>query len=149
MKIQTKLLLKSILLCGIVTFFGCSGFAAELKTVPYQISGEMVLGPSKNFLNAGFDFEFYNKSEKKINDFTIVFYLFDEDGNPPSTGKNNFVFKISSSIEPGEELSSSVSLDKYLSYVPDEPYEVDYLYVSSITYSDGTQWSDPFGFLKF
>lgn len=136
------LFLLSVFLSG-----GCSVFAAS--DIPYSISGEMVLEDSSIYNNAGLDFTFYNGSEKKIDEFTIVLYLFDEDGEPPLTGRNNIVLKVNAEIDAFSSADICVSLDKYFSFVPSIPYTVDFFYASVICYEDGSQWTDPFGLKVF
>ena len=74
--------------------------------------------------------------------------LFDEDGNPLSFGKNNIVAKVNVPLAAGEGINGCISLDPFLFEIPDYEYEVDYLYVSLITYEDDSVWSDPFGLCK-
>lgn len=112
---------------------------------PYLIKGEMVLDKENYDSFSTFAFEFLNKSDKSIKSFTLVFYLFDEDGNPPVSGRPNIVNTIKHSVGPGDRLESSFSLDRYINLVPENPWLVDYLYVSLIEYDDGTVWKDPFG----
>lgn len=140
---KNKILKYSSFLLLLFTFCGCSVFANNLA--PYQISGKMVIDSSGNYESAGLEFRFFNKSEKNVKDFTIVFFLFDDDGNPPLSGKNNIVIKINEFVDRMDYLESTVSIDKYLTLIPNEPYSVDFLYVSQINYEDGSQWNDPFG----
>ncbi len=121
----------------------CSNFSKQ--NPPYVVSGEMVIEDSRDYENGGFDFSFFNKSDKAVVSFTLVFYLFDEEGNPPLSGKNNITLKIAERVEPLEKLEMCVSIDRYLTYVPSEPFTADFIYVSKIIYEDGTQWSDPYG----
>lgn len=134
-----------ILVC--IFFSSCNLFAVE--EIPYLIKGEMVVDSSSKYEAAGFDFNFINKSEKNIKSFTVVFYIFDEDGNPPALGRNNIVITINSEVLSQESYESCVSLDSFLYEIPEEPYEVDYLYVSKIVYEDDSVWSDPFGLCAF
>ncbi len=119
-------------------------FASE-RDIPYEINGEMTVEPSDEYKKAGFDFTFKNKSSKGISDFTVVFYLFDENGAPPIVGKNNIVFKVYVPVDGLEEKNICVSLDDFFDKDLDFPYDVDFLYVSHIVYQDKTEWSDPFG----
>ena len=129
----------------VLLFISCDIFA---QIPPYAVSGEMVLDNEEYEGEALFEFDIYNKSDKTIEEFTIVFYLFDEDGNTPLTGRSNIVSKIKATVEPYESFESSFSLMKFLTVIPEYPYSVDYLYLSRITYSDGSVWSDPIG-MKF
>lgn len=109
----------------------------------------MVVDSSSKYETVGFDFNFINKSEKNIKSFTVVFYIFDEDGNPPALGRNNIVITINSEVLSKESYESCVSLDSFFYEIPEEPYEVDYLYVSKIVYEDDSVWTDPFGLCIF
>lgn len=131
----------------IFIFSGCNLFAGNFA--PYIIDGEMVLDSSSKYEIAGLNFHFFNKSEKQIKNFTVVFYMYDEDGNPPGTGRNNVVVNITASIKGNENLNGCISLDEYLYEIPEVPYSIDYLYVSKITYADDSVWSDPLGLSVF
>lgn len=115
--------------------------------LPYQISGDITLEDSDSYSVAGLNLFFTNKSKSSIKDFTIVFYLFDEDGNPPSMTRNGFVIKIPKQIASDESVDLLINLDEYFTVIPDEQtvFLLDYLYVSSINYEDGSVYSDPFG----
>lgn len=144
---KNKILRTIFLAVCILTFCGCSSYGEN--GAPYQISGKMVTEDSCDYENAGFDFEFYNRSEKNVAGFTIVFFLFDEDGNSPILGRNNIVLQIDERVNAMDSFESCVSIDQYLTSIPEEPYIVDFLYVSAIVYEDGTQWKDSFGFYGF
>lgn len=135
-----------IFLCFILSALSCRVFS--LDSAPYLIDGEMTLETSSKYEIAGFNFYFLNKADKAVKDFTLVFYLFDEDGNPLSFGKNNIVAKVNVPLAAGEGINGCISLDPFLFEIPDYEYEVDYLYVSLITYEDDSIWSDPFGLCK-
>lgn len=136
---------KTCLLTIIFCLFSCSVLANE--KVPYQIAGDILLSDSSVYSIAALDLIITNKSIQPIKDFTIVFYLFDEDGNPPVMKRNGFVLKIDRKIESEETANILINLDEYFSVIPDDDteYQIDYLYVSGITYIDGTVYSDPFG----
>lgn len=125
-------------------FSGCAMFGKE--QVPYIVKGDMTISCENNeFQTGGVDLYFYNKSDKRVSEFTVVFNLFDEDGEPISNGRSNIVLNIRNQLEPGEIFEDCISLDKYLYEVPDYPYQIDYLYVSRIKYEDETSWTDAFG----
>ena len=42
-------------------------------------------------------------------------------------------------------MRTEFSLDDYISEMPDEAYQIDFLYVSKIEYDDGGVWEDPYG----
>ena len=115
------------------------------KNPPYAVKAEMVTDSSSIYEVAGLDFSFLNKSDQAVKSLTLVFYMFDEDGNPPGLGSNNVELEIIACVDAKSLLEDCVSLDQFLYEIPDEPYQLDYLYVSRIVYEDGQVWSDPFG----
>lgn len=133
-----------------VSFFaGCSSSLYARNNVPYVIGAEMVMDESDDFEIAGLDFQFLNKSKKNIEEITLVFCMVDEYGNPVSTGKSNMVIKVGVEISAGEYFEGTISMDKYLYEIPEEPYQIDFLYVSRIVYEDKSVWTDPFGLLVY
>lgn len=133
----------AVLLCG----SGCSMFGEVQK--PYLVRGEMVMEDSAIYEIAGLEFSFLNKSNKAVKSFTLVFYFFDEDGNAPAVGSNNVVLEIVGNVGCGRLEEDCISLDKFLYEIPEEPYVLDYMYVSRIVYEDGSEWTDPFGVYAF
>lgn len=126
----------------------CSVFARD--NVPYVINGTFVSESNiAEYEICGVDIYFLNKSDKVVNSFTVVFFLFDEEGEPVNTTKSNLVFRINESVESKESINLCLSLDQYMNYYPEEDYFIDYLYVSNISYTDGTEWSDPLGLQVF
>lgn len=128
-------------------FMGCSLYARNKS--PYLINAQMVMEDSDAYDIAGLDLYIFNKTDKCIRDFTVVFYVYDADGNPPEGMKNNLVIPVEAEIEADDELSACICLDKYLTFIPEEPFQIDFLYLSKITYEDGSEWSDPFGLNYF
>ena len=138
--VKAKLILNSFLCFFVVTNL------LNAKA-PYSIVGEMEINQKTE--EAFLEYTFCNDSKKVVKDFTIVFYVFDSDGDVPLKNKNNIVVRIQMEVGVKEELSDKIKLNEYLSYIPEEPFFVDYLYVSSINYIEGTLWNDPFGFEVF
>ena len=138
--VKAKLILNSFLCFFVVTNL------LNAKA-PYSIVGEMEINQKTE--EAFLEYTFCNESKKIVKDFTIVFYVFDSDGDVPLKNKNNIVVRIQMEVGAKEELSDKIKLNEYLSYIPEEPFFVDYLYVSSINYIEGTLWNDPFGFEVF
>ncbi len=128
-------------------FCSCSAFTKN--NIPYLIDAEMVMEDSPDYEVAGLNFDFFNKENKTVSKITMVFYLYDSDGNPVSFGKSNIVVSVGVTVEPGERIQGCISLDGFLFEYPEEVYQVDYLYLSQIVYEDGSSWSDPFGLLAF
>ena len=135
----------TILICFFCS--GCELFAKE--NLPYLIDAEMVIDDSSEYEIAGLNFDFYNRDKRNVKSFTMVFYLFDDEGNPVSLGKNNIVLTVETSVNGGERVQGCLSLDSFLYEFPEERYQVDYLYLSRIEYEDDSVWSDPFGLLAF
>lgn len=126
----------------ILSFVSCgTGFCKS----PYVIRGEMIIDDNNHSDLSVFEYSFKNLTSKTVSSFTVVFYLFDESGNSVLTGKPCITKQIDEVVYSDEICESFFSLDPYISVVPDSPYSVDYLYVSRITYTDGTIWTDPFG----
>lgn len=142
-----RMIYRPILFLLFLIFVSCNLLADNIP--PYIIDGEMVLDASSKYEAAGLDFVFLNKSEKAIKQFTLVFYMYDEYGNPPGTGRNNIVVTVTSAVKAGEKLSGCINLDSYISEIPEIPYTIDFLYVSKIVYEDDSIWSDPFGLCVF
>jgi hypothetical protein len=138
--VKAKLILNSFLCFFVVTNL------LNAKA-PYSIVGEMEINQKTE--EAFLEYTFCNDSKKVVKDFTIVFYVFDSDGDVPLKNKNNIVVRIQMEVGAKEELSDKIKLNEYLSYIPEEPFFVDYLYVSSINYIEGTLWNDLFGFEVF
>ncbi len=130
------------LLC-VFFFSGCSAFCKE--QVPYIIDAKLNMEDSSDFDIAGLDLSFLNRSERTVNEFSIVFYIFDEDGEPASLCRSNVVLSVKCELLPGEKIEKCLNLDSFFSVVPDEEYSLDYVYISRIKYADGSVWKDPFG----
>lgn len=131
------ILLMGFLSCGTVDCLSC----------PYIIDNPHVeLGTVEDKYNfAGMHFSLCNESSKTIEDFTMSFMLYDSDGNNPFVGSNCIVSKCKWNISAGALVEFIINLDPYISTVPDEPYQIDYIYVREINYTDGSSWKDPFG----
>ena len=115
------------------------------QRLPYSITGSLVNENSDAYENYGFSGVFKNHSEKAIESFTVVFFVFDDDGNCPLVGRNNVVVKIEKEILPQEKYEFVLNMDSFLPEASELDCEADYVYVSRIEYSDKTEWSDPFG----
>ena len=144
MKVKTcKLLI--LFIC--MTFFSCKAFTAE--KIPYLIESSLVMEDSSDYEIAGLKLSFLNRSDKKVSEFTIVFYLFDEDGEPASFCRSNVVLTVKNEIDAGQKLEACLNLDSFFFYEPEVNYFADYVYISRIVYEDGTSWNDPFGLMVY
>lgn len=139
---------QSIFLITISLLF-CSCTLYGNNKVPYLLEGEITIEESSNYEYAGLNLSLYNKSELDIKGVTVVFYLFDQDGNVPSIGRNNIVLNMELEVAAGKKLDCCIPMDNYLYEIPEYPYQVDYLYLSKIQYTDGSIWVDPFGIAVF
>ena len=125
------------------------GRLLALSAAPYFISGKISDESLNENEKYNFIGSFTNDSSKDVCSFTIVFYVFDEDGSCPLIQRNNVVIKIDEFIKAGKTSSFNKNLDKYFYAAAQGNYETEYLYVSRIVYSDGSEWSDPFGLEVF
>lgn len=136
------------LILSVFLVTACSADSSEI--VPYAIEGEIEMDESSELYDfAGLNMTFYNRSEKTVEEMTIVFYMFDSNGEPISIGKGNITLHVKATVESKEFENMRVSLDPFFYVIPDDVYTIDYLYVSKINYTDGSVWSDPFGILYF
>ncbi|MFA6855930.1 MAG: hypothetical protein WCR31_01860 [Treponema sp.] len=112
---------------------------------PYCIDCSVSLFSTKNeFKYAGLDVTFYNNSNKDIKSFTLTLYLYDENGNPPFS-KNCVTVENIQGVQAYGTVEFCISLDEYITVVPEEPYRTDSVYADRIEYEDETVWTDPCG----
>lgn len=134
----------------LITVFLMSCKVFPLEAVPYVIDAEFVMEEnSTDYSICGVDFFFKNKSEKEIKNITIVFFLFDKDGEPAYECRSKISASFEKFIMPGEVSYFCMSLDQFMNSIPEDPLMLDYLYISEIRYEDDTVWSDPFGLIAF
>lgn len=134
----------------LITIFCMSCKVFTLDTVPYVIDAEFVMEEnSTDYSICGVDFYLKNKSEKEIKNITIIFFLFDKDGEPAYECRSKISASVEKSIMPGEVSNFCMSLDQFMNSIPEDPLMLDYLYISEIQYEDDSVWSDPFGLIAF
>ena len=139
---------KILFVLGVFIFCSWNSFAK--MRVPYTVSGEFTLDENPSVYEmCGINVFFQNDADVEVEEFTIVFFLFDSDGEPVSTGKNNISIRVEEKVFPKESYNCCLSLDDYMYLEPAEDFYVDYMYVSKILYSDGSVWDDPFGMQLF
>lgn len=127
---------------------GCKTYS--LEKIPYVMTGDFVMEESSaDYSICGVDFFLLNKSEKEIKNLTIVFFLFDKDGEPAFECRSKISAQIEKDISAGEDCSFCMSLDNFMNSIPSEYLIVDYLYLSKIEYQDGSVWEDPYGLVAF
>jgi hypothetical protein len=117
-----------------------SGSSLQARDIcPYCINGYVSLVPeSGEFKYAGMYITFYNRTDKNINLITFTFFLYDKDGNPPFFENNCITVDYVQEVRARDTLDFCIGLDEYVASVPDEPYQIDYLYAAKIEYEDGT-----------
>jgi len=131
-------------------FLNISCVAFPQNSIPYAMSGEFVMEDGcQDYSICGVDVFLLNKSNKEIENISIVFFLFDKDGEPAYECRNKISAKIEQYIAPEESASFCISLDRFMNAIPSEPLLVDYLYLAKIEYEDGSVWEDPYGLAAF
>lgn len=140
-----RFLVAAVLLLGTCLLMSC-GTIFNVDC-PYVLNDPHVeLGyKADNHKYAGAYFEFFNDSSKTVKEFSVSFLLFDSDGKSPFIGSNQITSKIVTSLGPEQSDDFIVNLDPYLTVVPSEPYEMDFVFIKKIIYTDGSTWSDPMG----
>lgn len=140
--------LKILTFLFLILMAGCSAYSVE--TTPYTISADFVMEEDSDaYQICGAEVTFFNWSEKEVTEFEVNFYLFDSDGEPAREYWNLVTFDIVKTLQAGETCSLTLSLDTYMTSVPQELLSIDYLFVSKIIYSDGSVWEDPYGMAAF
>ncbi len=119
----------------------------NIQEIPYVITEpQCKIGQLENNYNfSGVCFTIYNNSNKAIKKIECTYTVFDADGDNPFIGSNCLISKFNDIIAPNDNREIIISLDKYMNYIPEEPFLIENFYVSKIEYSDGTVWKDSFG----
>ena len=133
-----------------VLFFisGCKTYS--LDSLPYVMTGDFVMEENAaDYSICGVDIFLLNKSEKAMKKINIVFFLFDQDGEPASECRSKISLEIERKIPSEEKDSFCISLDNFMNSIPSGPLMVDYLYLAKIEYEDGSTWEDPYGLTAF
>ncbi len=94
---------------------------------------------------AGLHFGLYNDSEKEIESFVLSCMIYDSEGKNPFACSNCIVSRCDWKIKGGALVDFVIDLDHYVSVIPCEAYQVDYIYLREIRYADGSSWKDPYG----
>jgi len=150
MKIVRRKIYRILLFMMFLILFGTGCKTYSLEKIPYVMTGDFVMEESSaDYSICGVDFFLLNKSEKEIKNLTIVFFLFDKDGEPAFECRSKISAQIEKDISAGEDCSFCMSLDNFMNSIPSEYLIVDYLYLSKIEYQDGSVWEDPYGLVAF
>jgi hypothetical protein len=134
-----------------VLFSSCDSLVNLSTSQPFSLSGfEIKKGAIDKVCHvASASFYFINTSNKDITAFTLNFRLYDGDKKPIGTGDNKVIFKYSGLIKAGEEKQIIVSLDRFIPQETGSGIVADHIFVESVLFSTGEQWSDPFGIRQF
>ena len=143
-----KTFIRFLCITFFLAFSGCKAFS--LDSVPYVISGDFEMEDgSADYSICGVNFYLLNQHEKDISKITIVFFLFDQDGEPAWQCRSKISAEVMLNLESGESTNFCISLDQFMNSVPEELLLVDYLYLAKIEYEDGSVWEDPYGLTAF
>jgi len=150
-------ILRAVALTATIILIACDGLSQLIADMPPATPNEMppfvitrpVMETSErtdHYIYAGIAFMFLNNSEEHIDRITVSFMLFDaKTQGTPFIGNNRFEITQHKIIYPGENSEIFISLDRYIYTAPDEPYLIDFFYVSEIHYANGGTWEDKQG----
>lgn len=139
-KIKNKIFIKGIMVFC-VFLVSCS---LEKYQCPYVITEKKIVTEAlENYYDlAGAYITIYNNSEKNIKSLCLQFSLFDENGNPAGNIYNTVSADFTGIIESHSSKQVIVSLDSIIGNLKKRDYEIGFVYLKSITYTDGTIWND-------
>lgn len=140
---------RQLFLTVLVTFLILMTSCCSMKqfSPPYLVTEQYVrIGQEgQSYMVAGAHFTLFNNSDKTMTKFTLSFRLYDSDGELSGIGTNCLVSNYEGVVLPHKEAKVIVSLDSAVGSELKDAYQIDYVYVTSITYSDGSVWTDPLG----
>lgn len=126
-----------------------SFFHQEVTVPPVIVSTPVCLLSSSegNFRHAGISFECHNTDSRAICSMEVSFIVYtDESGGNPFYGSNVISALVTADILPDASVTCEISLDSKLARIPDEPFCIDYFYVTKVVFADDSAWADPYGF---
>lgn len=143
MKIKIRTIIR-ILACTFI-LYSCSSL--QIGKCPYLITEQYVTYDTETeyFNYAGAFFSVLNNSDKDIKKITLCFSLFDEEGNILGVGNGQYQTVYEGEITAGSKKEIVLSLDNILSNENESSCSLDFVYISSITYADGSVWRDYIG----
>ena len=146
MKMKKKLtsIFTTLILVLVVLTSCCS---MKQFSPPYLVTEQYVkIGTTESSHSlASAYFTVYNNTERIIKKFTLSFRLYDADGEISGIGTNCLVSDYEGMLLPHKEVKVIVKLDNSIGAEVQDAYQIDYTYIKSITYSDGSIWTDPLG----
>ena len=126
----------------------CGCDSKDMEKPPYAISKPIsAVGGKEGYYNfAGIEFTLYNADDREIRAIEVSCTVYDsETKKNPLVGSNSLNFKSQITILPNGAQAMALSLDPYIYSAPKKPWLIDFLYISSISYSDGSSWQDSTG----
>ena len=114
-------------------------------SVPYTIDGFLDVQADSKDERLFFEYEFENSGKKDVCEFVVVFYVLDENGEPPLQGRNFVVLTVQEEVPAGGILSGRIDVSDWVCFESDKEYVTDFLFVSKIVYNDGSSWIDDTG----
>ena len=131
--------------CVLIAFSSC----CTMKQIapPYLITNQTVkVCENRGYHTfAGAYITFYNNSNMTVKKCSLSFRLYDSDGTAVGLGSNLVTSDYLGEIAPHEKADIIVSLDTVLEAAAQDAYQLDFVYAASITYNDGSVWTDPVG----
>lgn len=153
-----------IILCTVLLFCSCGGggggsSSSSVSTnstaghTPYVISiPECKTGALPGaYSHCGVHFSYTNTSTKPVSRIKISCMVYsDTKGTNPFVGPNHILAdfpenNVTNNIEVGETRNFILNLDPYIYSTPAKPYLIDYFFVRTVTFSDGSTWEDSLG----
>lgn len=114
------------------------------QKAPYLIESRLEADEKLSEGSARLFYNFTNLSPQIVTSFTVVFFVFDEEGNPLENSRSSFQVQIPQTVAEGQTIEDFINLSKYI-YINDDSFYTDFIYVSRIEYKNGSVWTDPFG----
>lgn len=140
-KIRKEIIYFILSLLFVHFFTGC----VSLSECPYKILLEQK-SFSSLFLdnNMNLDFSVINKSQKDICSFSVIFSLFNSDGEPVFYS-DSIKIDFQDTIPSGKEKHFLINFVDYINLDLEEIYIIDYIYITNIKFYDDSVWVDEFG----
>lgn len=143
MKKNNKKSVKKIhCLCGLLfMLFLVSSCDSFNRKPPYVVSSPecRLANAFSSYEIAGVNFDFLNTSSKTVRAVEVTLMVFDaKTGKNPFNTSNLIFAKVDKQMLPTQKSSFEISLDEYISEIPNEPYLVDFFSINKVFYTDGS-----------
>ena len=120
---------------GLVLALFCFAIPGFSKN-QFRLNGELVL---EECGEADIEYVFFNDSEREVEAFSLIFFVFDEEGNSILKNHNYEVERIEERVAAKSYFYGSLPVTKLLSYLPEDSLELEWFYVTAIKYADGEE----------